>query len=118
MPRRFRTGSRTIAFYRAYPDLTPILPPLAAKLPNKTRAAKLPNKMGPTAPFEPPAPFSPPVVAKITESDARPIVQPLVAQLPRAHNVILVRKPTDPHALVPCSKLLPTAGAVTFSRSP
>lgn len=68
-----RNIGRMIAFYREYPALKTTIPPLPV--------AELPD-----------APILPTALAKF---EATAIVQPLVAQLPWAHNVLLMEKVRD-----------------------
>ena len=80
-----------VAFYREYPGLEPISPPVVAKLlsTSVTRQSDVGNdKQGVTA-------ISPPPVARSSTNQVAGIVQPLVAQLPWAHNVLLIEKIKD-----------------------
>ena len=75
-----RNIGRMIAFYREYPDLDAILPTALAKL----------------GPASPSGDILPTTSAKMSASDATvPKGQRLVAQLPWAHNVLLMQKIKD-----------------------
>ncbi|OHB67017.1 MAG: hypothetical protein A2Y76_07555 [Planctomycetes bacterium RBG_13_60_9] len=84
-----RNIDRMVAFYREYPGLEPISPPVVAKLPSTsvTRQSDVGNNKQAVAQI------SPPVVAKSDQAAA--IVPQLVAQLPWAHNVLLIQKIKD-----------------------
>jgi predicted nuclease of restriction endonuclease-like (RecB) superfamily len=85
-----RNIDRMVAFYREYPGLESISPPLVAKLPS-TSVARQSDIGNDKQAIDP---FSPLAVAKSDQIAA--IVPRLVAQLPWAHNVLLIQEIKDP----------------------
>ena len=74
-----RNLKRMIAFYRAYPTLRTIVPQPVALLPGpKTSAA--------------PNPIVPQPVAQLAGADPLALMQPLAAQIPWAHHLLLMEK--------------------------
>lgn len=86
-----RNIDRMVAFYREYPELGLISPPPVAKLPATTDSRQPSSSKIGTAPATEAA-ILPQAVAKLSPET---IVQPLVAQLPWAHNVLLMQRVKD-----------------------
>ncbi len=80
-----------VAFYREYPGLEPISPPVVAKLPSASVAQPSDTDSDTRAIIA----ISPPAVAKSSADQAASIGQPLIAQLPWAHHVLLIQKVKD-----------------------
>ncbi len=86
-----RNIDRMVAFYREYPGLGPISPPVVAKLPSAS-VARLSDTDSDTRAI---VAISPPPVAKSSTDQVASIGQPLIAQLPWAHHVLLMQKVKD-----------------------
>jgi predicted nuclease of restriction endonuclease-like (RecB) superfamily len=78
-------------FYRQYPSLGTVGQPVVAQLPPASGAGQA-NAGNDTQAV---TAISPPAVAKSSTDQVAAIVQPLVAQLPWAHNVLLIQKVKD-----------------------
>jgi predicted nuclease of restriction endonuclease-like (RecB) superfamily len=86
-----RNIGRMIAFYREYPHGEPISPQAVAKLPSPLGAERAGVAQGDQAI----SPILPQPVAKLPADQWAAMVQPLVAQLPWGHNVLLMERIKD-----------------------
>jgi predicted nuclease of restriction endonuclease-like (RecB) superfamily len=86
-----RNMGRMIAFYREYPHGEPISPQAVAKLPSPLGAGRADAAQGNQAV----SPILPRAVAKLSADQWAAMVQPLVAQLPWGHNVLLMERIKD-----------------------
>jgi len=81
-----RNIGRMIAFYRAYPNLSVILPQAVAKLPLEEKSLKAQSKTPETLPQP---------AAKSEINRAMLVLQQLVGQLPWGHHILLIEKVKD-----------------------
>jgi len=86
-----RNIGRMIAFHREYPHWEPVLPQAVAKLPTPPIARRADTVQSNQAI----TPILPQAVAKLSADQMAAIGQPLVAQLPWGHNVLLMERIKD-----------------------